>query len=311
MKKLFALLLTLSVLASLVACGGASQSASMGLGAAPAAEAPAMEAVAYDSAPAEEYSNALTTQADTGSAAIPAERKWIITMDISAETEDMDSLLTELDGHIEALGGYVEGQSIHNGSTYAQRRYRNANLTVRIPAQRVEEFATQVAGISNVVSSNKNLEDITLTYVSTESRMKALQTEEARLLELMEQAETMSDLLEIEGRLTDVRYELENVTTRLRTYDNRVGYATVYLYISEVQEYTPAAERTVWQRITQDFRSNLGALGEDLVDLFVWVVASSPYLVIYAVLGTGLFFLVKKLRRRKAAKAPEPKPEEE
>lgn len=311
MKKLFALLLTLSVLASLVACGGASQSASMGLGAAPAAEAPAMEAVAYDSAPAEEYSNALTTQADTGSAAIPAERKWIITMDISAETEDMDSLLTELDGHIEALGGYVEGQSIHNGSTYAQRRYRNANLTVRIPAQRVEEFATQVAGISNVVSSNKNLEDITLTYVSTESRMKALQTEEARLLELMEQAETMSDLLEIEGRLTDVRYELENVTTRLRTYDNRVDYATVYLYISEVQEYTPAAERTVWQRITQDFRSNLGALGEDLVDLFVWVVASSPYLVIYAVLGTGLFFLVKKLRRRKAAKAPEPKPEEE
>ena len=297
MKKAFAMILTLALL--LTGCGASAK--------APAKNSAVMEYAAMDMAASmeapmmEEYGvpaagNSITA-GDTGSDALPDSRKWIITMDMSVETEDLDTMLKELDAHILEMEGYVEGQNIHNGSAYSTRRYRSASLTVRIPAEAVDQFTQQVEGICNVVSSNKNLEDITLTYVSTESRMKALQTEEARLLELMGQAETMSDLLEIEARLTDVRYELESVTSRLRTYDNQVNYATVYLYISEVQEYTPAAERTVGQRIREDFASNLKGLGEDAVDVFVWVITSSPYLVIYAVLIAGAVILVKKLPR--------------
>ena len=292
MKKVFAIILALMLL--LTACGGSSKSEAamdmMAMGA-PMAEAPAMEEV-YEM----EDANSLTTS-DTGSTALPDSRKWIITMDMSVETEDLDAMLEELDSHILNLKGYVEGQNVHNGSAYAQRRYRSASLTIRIPADSVDQFTREVEGICNVVRSDKRLEDITLTYVSTESRMKALQTEEARLLELMEQAETMSDLLEIEARLTDVRYELESVTSRLRTYDNQVNYATIYLYIDEVQEYTPVAERTVWQRISEDFVSNLKRLGDDIVDVFVWVLVSSPYLAIYAVLIIALLVVVKKLRK--------------
>ena len=300
-RKLFAILLAL-VMLLLTACGGASKSEAAMDMAAPMEAPAAMEEIAYES----DGGNSLTTT-DTGSAAIPDARKWIITMDMSVETEDLDAMLKELDKHILSLGGYVEGQNVHNGSAYATRRYRSASLTVRIPAESVDRFTTEVEGICNVVSSNKNLEDITLTYVSTESRMKALQTEEARLLELMEQAETMSDLLEIEARLTDVRYDLESITSRLRTYDNQVNYATIYLYIDEVQEYTPVAERTVGQRISEDFVSNLKSLGESLVDLFVWIVTNSPFLAVYGVLLTGLVLVIRKLRKpgkiRKAKKS--------
>lgn len=299
MKKVFAIIVALALLLS--ACGASSAPAAGALKQEAAAmdmampmEAPMMEEMGYEMQ--DNTSNSLTTS-DTGSTAIPDSRKWIITMDMSVETEDLDAMLKELDAHILEMEGYVEGQNIHNGSAYSTRRYRSANLTIRIPADSVDLFTTQVEGICNVVSSNKNLEDITLTYVSTESRMKALQTEEARLLELMEQAETMGDLLEIEARLTDVRYELESVTSRLRTYDNQVNYATIYLYIDEVQEYTPVAERTVGQRISEDFASNLKSLSEDIVDVFVWIVTSSPYLAIYAVLLTGLVFVVRKLRK--------------
>ena len=59
----------------------------------------------------------------------------------------------------------------------------------------MDKFTDEVDGIANVVSNNLRREDITLNYVATESRVKALETEEARLLELMEQAETMADLL--------------------------------------------------------------------------------------------------------------------
>lgn len=300
MKKMTAILVTLCMLAALLAgCGGASKS-TQAFDAAAAAPAEAANGAYYDMESAKSEDGGLT--GDTDSTVLPEGRKWIITVNMSAETEDLDALMEALNGKISGLGGYVEGQDSYNGSMYSSRRYRSASLTVRIPAQRVDEFTEEMSGIANVVSTNLSREDITLSYVATESRVKALQTEEARLLELMEQAETMADLLEIESRLTDVRYELENRASQLRLYDNQVDYATIYLSIDEVQEYTPVEEPTVWERISGGFVSSVKGVGNGLLDLLVWVLAKSPYLVILGGVTVGVVVLVKKRKARKAAK---------
>ena len=300
MKKMTAFLVTLCMLAALLAgCGGASKS-TQAFDAAAAAPAEAANGAYYDMESAKSEDGGLT--GDTDSTVLPEGRKWIITVNMSAETEDLDALMEALNGKISGLGGYVEDQDSYNGSMYSSRRYRSASLTVRIPAQRVDEFTEEMSGIANVVSTNLSREDITLSYVATESRVKALQTEEARLLELMEQAETMADLLEIESRLTDVRYELENRASQLRLYDNQVDYATIYLSIDEVQEYTPVEEPTVWERISGGFVSSVKGVGNGLLDLLVWVLAKSPYLVILGGVTVGVLVLVKKRKARRAAK---------
>ena len=300
MKKMTAILVTLCMLAALLAgCGGASKS-TQAFDAAAAAPAEAANGAYYDMESAKSEDGGLT--GDTDSTVLPEGRKWIITVNMSAETEDLDALMEALNGKISGLGGYVEDQDSYNGSMYSSRRYRSASLTVRIPAERVDEFTEEMSGIANVVSTNLSREDITLSYVATESRVKALQTEEARLLELMEQAETMADLLEIESRLTDVRYELENRASQLRLYDNQVDYATIYLSIDEVQEYTPVEEPTVWERISGGFVSSVKGVGNGLLDLLVWVLAKSPYLVILGGVTVGVVVLIKKRKARKAAK---------
>ena len=296
-KQVFTLILSLvMVLSLLTGCGGASKSVPVENGyivrEETAAEAPM-------AAPMEaSYSLADTTAGSGGTAAtLPEARKWIITVNISAETDDLDALTAALEETISSMDGFVEDQRIYNGSTYANRRYRNASLTVRIPAGDVDAFTEEMGGIANVVSKEKNLEDITLRYVSTESRMKALQTEEARLLEFMEQAETMADLLEIEARLTDVRYELESVTSQLRLYDNQVDYATIYLSIEEVQEYTPVEEPTFFERIREGFSDSLEGLKDGAVDFVVWIIANSPYLVVYGVILAGIVLLARRVRK--------------
>lgn len=300
MKKMTAILVTLCMLAALLAgCGGASKS-TQAFDAAAAAPAEAANGAYYDMESAKSEDGGLT--GDTDSTVLPEGRKWIITVNMSAETEDLDALMEALNGKISGLGGYVEDQDSYNGSMYSSRRYRSASLTVRIPAERVDEFTEEMSGIANVVSTNLSREDITLSYVATESRVKALQTEEARLLELMEQAETMADLLEIESRLTDVRYELENRASQLRLYDNQVDYATIYLSIDEVQEYTPVEEPTVWERISGGFVSSVKGVGNGLLDLLVWVLAKSPYLVILGGVTAGVVVLIKKRKTRRAAK---------
>jgi len=297
-KQLLALTLSLVLLCALLAgCGGSSTAAAnkYAVREEAAAEAPmAMDMAANGS---------LTMGSSSeGSTVLPESRKWIITVHMSAETDDLDAMTAALDQRISALGGFVEDQNIYNGSSYSTRRYRNASLTIRIPAGDVDAFTQDVEGIANVVRQEKNLEDVTLNYVSTESRMKALQTEEARLLDFMEQAETMADLLEIEARLTDVRYELERVTSQLRLYDNQIDYATIYLDIEEVQEYTPVEEPTFWERITGGFSDSLEGLWEGFVDFIVWIVANSPYLVVYGILLFLLALLTRRVRKYKIRK---------
>ena len=282
MKKFLSLFLcAVLIIGLLSACGASSKAYN-------AVREEAMEAPAMMAA-----NDKLTSGAEPASTAIPENRKWIITVYLSAETEDLDTMNAALDEHIKALDGYVEDQNIYNGSAYSSRRYRNANLTVRIPAENVDRFTQEVSGIANVISQEKNLEDVTLNYVSTESRMTALQTEEARLLELMAQAETMSDLLEIEARLTDVRYELERVTSQLRTYDNQINYATIHLDISEVQEYTPVEEPTLWERIRTGFTKSLKDLGESLQDLLVFVIIAAPFILVYGGIALAVILIIR------------------
>lgn len=301
-RKYISLLLCLLLLAGLLAgCGSTSKMEYYSSeNAAPAA----MEAADAGSA-------SLTEEGSAGSSVLPENRKWIITVNVSAETEDLDALTAALEEKIAALQGYVEDQRVYNGSTYSSRRYRSAYLTIRVPAEDVDSFTDAVSGLANVVSKETNREDVTLSYVATESRMNALKTEETRLLELMAQAETMADLLEIEARLTDVRYELESVTSQLRLYDNQIDYATIYLDIEEVQEYTPVEEPTLWERISGGFAGSLKGLGESILDLLVFFIVALPYLVVYGVIILAIVLLVKRIKkRRKEKKLSKDKPEQ-
>ena len=162
--------------------------------------------------------------------------------------------------------------------------------------------------MANVVSRNLRREDITLQYVATSGRVTALETEEARLLELLAQAETMADLLEIEARLTDVRYELEIYASQLRIYDIQIDYATIYLYIDEVQEYTPVEEPTFLERIRTTFADALEGLGDGAVNIAVFLIGNSPYLLVFGII---LFVVIKVAKKSMKIRIFEKKKKEE
>lgn len=296
LKRMFVLLMALLMTgAMLTGCGASTEMAY---------DSAANSAVSMEMPAAEAVEEVLYSSAESGAGTVGSttEQKLITRVYIDAETEDLDAFVASLNEKISALGGYTEYQDIYNGSSYSSYRYRNASMTIRIPAQNVGNFVEQVKGSSNVISYSESQENVTLTYVATESRMKALETEQERLLELMEQAETMSDLLEIEARLTEVRSDLESVTTQLRVLSNQVDYATVELSVSQVKVYTEVEEQTVWQRIGSGFKKNLKNIGEGLVDFFVWLVTYSPQLVILAAVVVLVVTLIRRSSRKRREK---------
>lgn len=306
MKKLLALALSLILVAAMLFGCGAKSEAMVGNGGSAADRY--YDSGSGDYAPKEEIST--STSNSITSADVPMQ-KLVRKMWINAETEDLDALLQQVDEKMASLGGYAEKREVYNGSPSATRRYRRATITVRVPAEQLNQFTDAVTGLSNVTSSTESADDITLSYIATQSRITALETEQTRLLELLAKAENMDTLLKIESRLTDVRTELEQVTSQLRLYDNMVNYATVYLELTEVKEYTVVTEpETVWERIAEGFMQSLKDLGDFFTELFVTVIVGLPYLVVIAILVVALV-LTLRARKKKAKKNQTPPPPRE
>lgn len=242
---------------------------------------------------------------DAESGQVWSDRKLIRNVDLDVETKEYDAAISILETQIQELGGYIENMDSYNGSSYSgYRSLRYANLTIRIPQENLNLFLNEVSDICNVVRRSDSVDDVTLTYVDMESRRDALQTEYTRLLELLEQAETLEDVLTIEDRLTTVRYQLESMESQLRAMDNQVEYSTVYLYISEVKELTPVEveEETAWQRISEGFMNSLRSIGHGFSEFGIWFLIHIPQLVIWAAVIAVVVILIKRRRKKKAAK---------
>lgn len=302
MKRHLSLLLVLILLLSLLTgCGASSKDA-----VAPQAPQAAPE-TAYGGAVNEEalYDEAASTE-NGSTTVLPENQKLIRTVYMDAETLDMDPLMAWIENRLAELGGYFEQKSISRmGSRDDGSYYRYADLMIRVPAENLDGFICQVGENANITSTSETTENVTLTYVATQSRVLALETEQTRLLELLENAETMEDLLTIEARLTDVCWELENYASQLRVLNNQVNYSTIHLNIYEVDAPTVMTERTVWQKIGDGFAENAGDMWDGLVNTLIWVLTMIPYLLPLALIAAVVLLVLKlTIWRKKKHKTP-------
>ena len=230
------------------------------------------------------------------------DRKLIKTVSMEAETEHYDDLVATLEEKLTALGGYTENR--RTGSYSKNRRW--SDMTIRIPAENLSGFVAHVNESANVVSTSEETVDVTLQYSDTEAKIAALETERTRLMELLASANNLSEILEIEARLSDVTYELERYESSKRGYDNQITYATVHLRIEEVEVLTPMEEPTVWTRIRDGFAESLEGVGDGIVDVFVYLIAGSPYLVVFGAVLTLIILVARKQSRKAQEKRQSP-----
>ena len=287
-RTIFSLLMVFALLVSLTACGASTGMEANG---------------AYDKMEMENGS--AVSDSALESSTLPEDRKLIRTVRTQAETNDLTAVMTQLEEKVSQFGGYLQQKEVYQGSSYRGTQYRNASLTIRIPAKDLDTFLSQLSSAAHVVSTNETVDDVTLYYIDVDSQLKALRTEEERLLAMMEKAENLSDLLAIEQRLTQVQQEIQSVTSQLKALDSQIEYATIYLDLSEVVEYTPVEEKSSWQKIGDGFVESLSDIWDGFVNFFVWVLANSPHLVLWGGIITVVVLLIRRAnKRRKAKKNP-------
>lgn len=321
MKKTLALILTFLMLLSLCACGAGSKGSDTAAATESIQEAPAVAAedngygglASYSGSYAAdaEYEEAEEDGAGGGTGAEAGEinpDKIIYSGEAQIETLNFDESIAGLMEMLEQYGGWIESSSLSGANYYSISRgnsgNRSAYYTLRIPSDKFETMMTSLSQLGNVPYTHTYSENVTAQYYDTQARLTAYETQEARLLEMMEKAETVSDVITIEEKLTELRYQIESLQSTLNNWDRQVNYSSLYVTVDEVGEYTPQPQQSYLQELWQALTGAFKDLGRFFKNFLVFLVSAIPTIIVLVVLFFIFRPIYRKVKaRRKARKA--------
>lgn len=101
------------------------------------------------------------------------------------------------------------------------------NVTVRIPAEKLNAFMDEVATMGEVESRNVYSQDVTEAYADMDIRLENAKKSRKRYLELLNKADKVSDILEIERELERLNTQIEQLKGQLNSYDKQIQYSSV------------------------------------------------------------------------------------
>lgn len=302
-KKVLACVLSGILAVSIFGCGSKSMVATES-----AMENAAYDDMAYDSgydttesASAEEAGSGAVTSENGIEEVQETDRKLIRNVNLSLQTKEFDTVLENMSQKVKDLGGYIQDSSVW-GSSSDYSSSRSASYTLRIPSDKLDEFIDVVETLGNVTYKNESVDDVTLRYVDVESHKKALETEQERLLALLEKAENVEDIITIENHLSDVRYELENYESQIRLLDNQINYSTVYVDISEVSRVTDTGKQGFFEEVASRFSDSVYVVLMGLRGFAIGILGSLPILVVWGVILAVVVILLRKFVFKKSKK---------
>ncbi len=235
-------------------------------------------------------------------------RKIVFNASFQIQTKNFDDDYNRIIGMMKELGGYIESSSV-SGSKPEEwtDTGRHASLTLRVPSGKFNDFTTRLGEYGKTVQSSISGRDISLEYFDTETKLKTLRTRESRLLELLEKAATLEDIVQLESALADVSYQIQMLETNLRDYDSLIDYSTVTIELQEVnqvQNVTSPSE-DLGTRIGNAFYSVLNAVADFGEFLLIFLVGGAPVIVPLAAIIVLIVVIVKR-RKKKAVNSQQP-----
>jgi hypothetical protein len=129
---------------------------------------------------------------------------------------------------------------------------------------------------------HETVQDVSNDYVDTQSRITIYQGERDRLLGLLKQTQSASDVVTIEQRLSDVEQSLETTEAHLSLLKSQVAFYNVTLQLQPLAIAEPVIPPnqpwTIWQTFHSAWTAVLG-LGQVLLVILIWLLTFSVYII--------------------------------
>jgi len=208
----------------------------------------------------------------------------------------------------------TDPRATSTGTDYEQTgdNLYNVSLTFSVQATRypqiyryLRDYTTQNGG--HLVTFTESIQDVTGTYVDTQSRLQNLRAEQGRLQDLLSHAQALSDILSIDQQLTDVEGQIESDEAQFKSLTSQVTFYTVSVSLEPIETAAPPPPSNTGWSVGQIFHDAFGAslaFGQGVLALLVWLLAFGLYIVPLAIviwLGRSWYTRIRRAPLPKVA----------
>jgi hypothetical protein len=229
------------------------------------------------------------------------ETKIVRTGSLQMTVQDTDKALQSGRDAIRALGGYI-------GASQQQRTAGKivATVTYRIPVARWEDALDAIRHLGDEVGEQTQATEVTGQLIDLDARIRNLKASEVALVGYVEKAPKVSDLLEIQSRLTDTRGEIERLTAQQASLSDQAALGTLTVTMgTEVVAVTEAAAK--WDPAMEVDRASatLIRVGQSVASfLIVFAIVWLPILAGLTVLAAIALAIARRLGWRRPGDLP-------
>jgi hypothetical protein len=209
------------------------------------------------------------------------------TADINITVEDYYKSRAEVEKVVKAGNAYISSEN-ESKSTYSISN----TIVIRVLNKDFDAMVDNVTGIARHVNSkNISTEDVTAQFIDITARLKTKREVEKRYFEILQKANKITDILEVEEKIRIIQEEIEAKEGELKYLNDQVDYSTINLNMHQDFEYTPVGEPGFFGRLGHAFGNGWkGFLGFIVGLVYVWPL--------WLVLGIIAYFLVKFIKKQ-------------
>ena len=236
-----------------------------------------------------------------------ADHKIIRNATLIIETDDPAAAQRKVGLIAETNGGFVVTSEFKTGTT--QRSDITVNVILRIPASLFEATLAAVRSTGGkVVEENVSGKDVTEEYVDLEARLRAKKALEAQFLEIMKQARKVSDALEVQSNIANVRTEIEQIEGRRKYLENQASLATITVTFRTPAPVVTATTTGFGHSVKEAFGEGADTAVAIVLGLIRIVIVMIPIvvLILLPIAWTGRYLVRYLLRKYHQPKQPEP-----
>jgi hypothetical protein len=227
--------LLVAVMMILAACGGSDSEDTMGAADTAAEGVPANTTVVPSSEGGDNDAAREPEAPGLGSggvgqptqAPITTNRDIIFTARLTVSVDDVAAATAEAVQIVESFQGFVFGQD-----TVAEPEPTTV-LTFKVPPEQFQEVLAALGDVGEIRNQTVSAEDVTDRIVDLQSRISTAETSVERLRTLLENADAIKTITELEAQLLERETTLEVLRGQLRTVRDQVSLATITVQITQ------------------------------------------------------------------------------
>ncbi|MFA5299456.1 MAG: DUF4349 domain-containing protein [Lutibacter sp.] len=214
---------------------------------------------------------------------IQTTRKLIKNGEVEFETENLSKTRENIFKSIEKYKGYSSSDTEYKSSNEISN-----TITVRVPSENFDHLLNEITiGVSKFDRKEITVKDVTEEFLDVEARLKTKKELENRYLEILKKANKVTEILEVEKQIGELRSEIESFEGRLKYLENQVSFSTLTVKIHEtISEQTEFGKK---------FKNGFGNGWKNLILFFVFLVNIWPFILIII----GIMVLIRVWRKRK------------